>query len=88
MVEEGAPPEPLGETVAGPERDDSGRLKKKEAKLRAESTRPLDPWERYRALVDSLEEAQDLVEHADRKARFALVIMGALNISFFFLATR
>ncbi|MCK7482133.1 MAG: hypothetical protein M0C28_37005, partial [Candidatus Moduliflexus flocculans] len=48
----------------------------------------LDPWERYRALVDSLEEAQDLVELADRKARFALVIMGALNVAFFFLATR
>ena len=30
----------------------------------------------------------DLVELADRKARFALVIMGALNISFFFLVTR
>jgi uncharacterized protein YjiK len=30
----------------------------------------------------------DLVELADRKARFALVSMGALNISFFFLATR
>ncbi len=38
--------------------------------------------------MDTLEEAQDLVELADRKARFALVIMGALNIAFFFLATR
>ena len=88
MVEEEAPPEPLGETAAEPERDDPKRRRKKEAKLQAESIRPLDPWERYRALVDSLEEAQDLVELADRKARFALVIMGALNIAFFFLATR
>jgi len=88
MVEEEAPPEPLGETAAGPERDDSKRRKKKEAKLQTGSVRPLDPWERYRALVDSLEEAQDLVELADRKARFALVIMGALNVTFFFLATR
>ena len=88
MVEEEAPPEPLGETAAGPERDDSKRRKKKEAKLQAGSVRPLDPRERYRALVDSLEEAQDLVELADRKARFALVIMGALNVTFFFLATR
>ena len=30
----------------------------------------------------------DLVELADRKARFALVIMGALNLAFFFLVTR
>ncbi len=30
----------------------------------------------------------DLVELADRKARFALMIMGALNVAFFFVATR
>jgi uncharacterized protein YjiK len=64
------------------------KRRRKEAKLLAESTRPLNPWERYRALVDSLEEAMDLVELADRKARFALVIMGALNVAFFFLITR
>jgi len=67
---------------------DESKRQRKEAKLQAESVRPLDPWERYRALVDSLEDAQDLVELADRKARFALVIMGALNLAFFFLATR
>jgi uncharacterized protein YjiK len=72
---------------AGPADDDLKRHKK-EAKLQVESVRPLNPWERYRALMDALEEAQDLVELADRKARFALVIMGALNIAFFFLATR
>jgi uncharacterized protein YjiK len=75
----------------GPEDAEAGddpKRRKKEAKLQAESVRPLGPWERYRALVDSLEEAQDLVELADRKARFALVIMGALNVTFFFLATR
>ena len=69
------------------EQGEDKRLKR-EAKLRAESARGLDPWERYRALVDALEDAKDLVELADRKARFALVIMGALNIAFFFLATR
>jgi len=61
---------------------------RKEAKLRSEAARGLDPWERYRALVDTLEHANDLVELADRKARFALVIMGALNVAFFFVATR
>ncbi len=68
--------------------DDDPKRRKKEAKLLAEATRALDPWERYRTLVDALEEAMDLVELADRKARFALVIMGALNIAFFFLVTR
>ena len=68
--------------------DDDPKRRKKEAKLLAEQARSLDPWERYRTLVDALEEGMDLVELADRKARFALVIMGALNISFFFLVTR
>jgi uncharacterized protein YjiK len=76
---EGAPAAPV---------DVDPRRRKKEARRQARSVRHLDPWERYRALVDSLEEAQDLVELADRKARFALVIMGALNVTFFFLATR
>ena len=83
MVEEESP----APAAADRADDDSKRLKK-EAKLQAQSVRPLDPRERYRALVDTLEEAQDLIELADRKARFALVIMGALNIAFFFLATR
>ena len=86
MVDEESPA-PVAPGAADLAEDDSKR-RRKEAKLLAESTRPLDPRERYRALVDSLEEAQDLVELADRKARFALVIMGALNIAFFFLATR
>jgi len=80
--------EPLVALAEGAAEPKADRQRKKEAKRQAESVRPLDPWERYRALVDSLEEAQDLVELADRKARFALVIMGALNIAFFFLATR
>jgi uncharacterized protein YjiK len=86
MVEE-VSPEPMEAPAPGPDEGDPKR-RKKDAKLLAESARALGPWERYRALVDSLEEAQDLVELADRKARFALVIMGALNVTFFFLATR
>ena len=42
-------------------------------------TRKMDSWERYRALSDLLDNYADLSEYADRKARFALVVMGALN---------
>ena len=86
MIED-APPPGLEAAEGKPDVDDAKR-RKKDAKLQAESIRSLDPWERYRALVDSLEAAQDLVELADRKARFALVVMGALNVAFFFLSTR
>ena len=83
-VTEEPPPAALG--LAEPA-GDTKKLKK-EAKRRAEAVRGLDPWERYRALVDTLEEGMDLVELADRKARFALMIMGALNVAFFFVSTR
>jgi hypothetical protein len=42
-------------------------------------TRVLDPWERYRVLVDLMESYTDLSEVVDRKTRFGLMIVGALN---------
>jgi hypothetical protein len=39
----------------------------------------LDPPDRYKALVNAVEASQDLIELADKKARFALVIMSVLN---------
>lgn len=65
------PPDP-------PEEKDA-RRREKEAR-RADSERgPLDPTLRYRVLQNSVEMAQDLIELADRKARFALVIISVLN---------
>ena len=63
-----------------------GKLGKKQKKLRKEAIRNLDSWERYRALTDALDEAIDLVDLADHKARFALVIMAAVNVVLFFTA--
>ena len=63
-----------------------GKLGKKQKKERKDATRALDSWERYRALTDALDEAIDLVDLADHKARFALVIMAAVNVVLFFSA--
>jgi hypothetical protein len=46
---------------------------------RADETRALDPWERYRVLSDYVDALQDQAEHVDRKTRFALLILGGLN---------
>jgi hypothetical protein len=54
------------------------RKRRKDAE-RFTETRPLDPWERYRALSDHVDHLLDVTELADRKTRFALVILGALN---------
>jgi hypothetical protein len=51
-------------------------------------SRILEPWERYRALLDVLDAYTDLLELADRKTRFALIIMGLLNAVNFLLVAR
>jgi hypothetical protein len=58
---------------------DEVKREKKEQKRHCDAIRPLDSWERYRALVDASEEAFDLIDIANREARFALIVMGALN---------
>jgi uncharacterized protein YjiK len=63
-----------------------GKLGKKQKKQRKDAIRALDSWERYRALTDAVDEANDLVDLADHKARFALVIMAAVNVVLFFSA--
>ena len=64
------------------------RRQRKEEKRRAEAARALDPRERYRVLVDAVEEGLDLAETADRKVRFALVVMAGLNLGLFALTAR
>jgi hypothetical protein len=84
------PPAPsIGlETPAPPADDDAARLLRKELKRLADSNRPLDSWERYRALNDSLDEAYEQIDLGNREARFALILMGGLNAALIVLATR
>src|SRR5438445_2232310 len=64
------------------------KLTKKQKKQHKDNHRQLDSWERYRALTDVLDEALDLVDLADHKARFALIIMTAINAVIFLLGAR
>jgi uncharacterized protein YjiK len=66
----------------------AAKRRKKERKKLLDASRPLTSWERYRALRDAFNEGLELVDLADHKARFAFVIMGALNVALFFLGTR
>jgi uncharacterized protein YjiK len=72
----------------GPEARAERKALKRQQKLREDAHRPLDSWERYRALTDVMDDAMELVDLADHKARFALVIMAALNVAMFFVASR
>src|SRR5437868_14919372 len=67
-------------TSAKPEKfsPDSDKHAKKLEKLEQERGL-LDPADRYKALINAVDASQDLIELADKKARFALVIMSVLN---------
>jgi hypothetical protein len=56
-----------------------------EKRLR-ELEEPVEPWDRYRALRQTLDEAQKFEDLADHKARFAMILMGALNALVLFVA--
>ena len=62
--------------------------KDKDKKKRKKEFKRAGPWERYKALLDAVKESQDLVDLADHKARFALLIMGALNAAIIILGAR
>jgi len=86
-----APSPPVIPPTDGPqgaEKRGPVKLTKKQKKLLKDSHRALDSWERYRALTDVLDEAIDLVDLADHKARFALIIMTAINAVIFLLGAR
>jgi hypothetical protein len=71
-------PSPFSGATFGQDESKAERRRRKDAERLLE-TRLLDPWERYRALSDHVDHLLDVTELADRKTRFALVILGALN---------
>lgn len=70
------------------EEEEESRRRKKERKAHEAANLPLDGWQRYKALSDVLDSEQDLVDLADHKARFALMIMGAINAGVFLASAR
>src|SRR6266545_1420396 len=79
-------PEPS--SVDGQGDKQARKQRKREAKLRRESERPPDSFERFRILMEMVSEGRQVVDLADHKARYALVIMGVLNAGIFFVMSR
>jgi hypothetical protein len=74
--------------VDSPDTAEEVKARRKELKKLLDDSRPLDSWERYRALNDAMDEAYDLLDISNREARFALIIMGALNAAVLVVATQ
>ena len=70
----------MSDTPAPDPLDDKDlKRREKEARRLESENGPLEPSFRYKALLNAVEAGQDLIELADRKARFALVIISVLN---------
>lgn len=69
------PPTPAGTPAA----DADPRPRRKEVRRLQGEARRLEPWERYRALTDAMDEVYEAMDHSNREARFALLVMGILN---------
>jgi hypothetical protein len=72
-----ARPEPAASRAA---MDVAGGAAPHEATGRKKEVKALTPWQRYRALGDAFDMAQDLLEFGDRKVRFGLIVIGAINV--------
>ena len=70
------------------EAEEADRLRRRERKRLHDAERGLEGWERYRALIDASDEAYELIDISNREARFALILMGALNAVALVLVTR
>jgi hypothetical protein len=83
----GAPaPEP---TPAASEGEKAARKRRKrEERLLRDAQRPPRSLERWRILMDVVDEGRRVVDLADHKARYALVVMGALNAGVFLILSR
>ena len=66
----------------------AGKQRKREAKLHRDATRPPRSLERWRILMDVVDEGRRVADLADHKARYALVVMGALNAGVFLILSR
>ncbi|HSE52037.1 MAG TPA: hypothetical protein VLB00_07590 [Gemmatimonadales bacterium] len=64
------------------------KQRKREAKLHRDATRPPRSLERWRILMDVVDEGRRVADLADHKARYALVVMGALNAGVFLILSR
>ena len=80
-------PAVLDPELAELEADERKRLRRERRRL-YDTERTLDEWERYRALVDANDETDEQIDVTNREARFALILMGALNAVVLVLLTR
>ena len=88
LIAYGGAPESPPDQAEGESEKAAARRRKREARLVRDAHRPPDSFERFKILMEVLSEGRQVVELADHKARYALVIIGVLNTGVFYLLAR
>lgn len=74
--------------VSGNHDKKAHKHRRREEKLRRDAVRAPRSFERFRILAELVQEGRQLVEIADHKARYALIVLGVLNAGVFLVITR
>jgi hypothetical protein len=85
---DGCPVWAPGPTATVADDREGRRRRKQEAKQQRDRERRPDSWERFRILLEVVDQQRSVVEIADHKARYALIILGVLNAVIFVLLGR
>lgn len=78
----------VADSAAGDHDGQGHRHRKREEKRRRDAVRPPDSFERFRIIAELVAEGRQLVEIADHKARYALIVLGVLNAAGYVVISR
>jgi hypothetical protein len=84
----GGAPLPARDLVPGEAEKHARKRRKREAKQRRDAERPPESFERFRILSELVDEGRQVIELADHRARYALVVMSVLNAFVFLVISR
>ena len=84
----GGAPLPAAYPVPGQHERQAGKRRKREGKLRRDAERPPESFERFRILSELVDQGRQVIELADHRARYALVVMSVLNAFVFLVISR
>lgn len=84
----GGAPLVAGDRAPGEHDKQARKRRKREAKQRRDAERPPESFERFRVLSELVTQGRQVVELADHRARYALVVMSVLNAGVFLVISR
>jgi hypothetical protein len=74
--------------IVQPAKEPDRKARKRQAKLRRDAQRPPDSYERFKILLAVIGEQRHVVDLEDHRARYGMIIMGAINAAVYLVVSR